>query len=337
LGLGQARASNPGLKWEETEEFNIGLDFTYGRFDGSINAYQKTTSDLLVEVRAVQPSPSEFALSNVGEVQNTGLEFDLEAFVIEQEDLNLTVGGNVSTNMNEITDLGTRDFIDHTQVSGPGQTGVNAQRLAEGHPIGAFYGPRYVGTNDNGDELYAVEGGDPTTDNVAATKQFIGNPVPDFSYGLNVNFRYQRFDASAFFRGEQGREIFNNTALEFQYENKAGTSNILQAALDDGVNAAQTPTYSSRWIQDASFFRLSSLTIGYRLPADRLGLRRARVYASGKNLFTITPYDGYDPEVNTNVTGRGLGFRSLARPTRGVDYTSYPRPRTFTLGVQIGL
>jgi iron complex outermembrane receptor protein len=336
-GVAQERAPNPDLKWEQTEEFNLGLDFTYGRFDGSINAYQKTTSDLLVDIRIPQPAPSEFQLSNVGNVENRGVEFNVEAFIFEQEDMNLSVGANVSTNHNEITDLGNRAFIDHTQVSGPGQTGVDAQRLAEGHPIGAFYGPKFVGTNENNQELYAVEGGEPTTDNTAATPQFIGNPIPDFSYGVNANFRYERFDASLFIRGEQGREIFNNTALEFQYQSKVGTSNILRSALNDGVAASQTPTYSSRWIQDASYVRLSSLTIGYKLPTEPLGLRRARVYASGQNLITLTPYDGYDPEVNTNVTGRGLGFRTLERPTRGVDYTSYPRPRTFTLGVQIGL
>lgn len=335
-GVAQERTANPGLKWEQTEEFNLGLDFTYGRFDGTFNVYQKTTSDLLVDIRVPQPAPSEFRLSNVGNVRNRGFEFNVETFIIEQEDLNLTVGANVSSNFNEITDLGGRSFIDHTQVSGPGQTAVDAQRLQEGHPIGAFYGPEFVGTNNNGDELYATADGGTTTDNTAAEKRFIGNPIPDFSYGLNTSFRYKRFDASLFIRGEQGREIFNNTALEFQYESKVGTSNILRSALNDGVNASQTPTYSSRWIQDASYLRLSSLTIGYRLP-EQIGLRRARVYASGQNLLTFTPYDGYDPEVNTNVTGRGLGFRSLARPTRGVDYTSYPRPRTITLGVQIGL
>ncbi len=337
-GVAQARAPNPDLKWEETEEYNLGLDFTFGRFDGTINAYRKVTTDLLVDIRVLQPAPSEFRLDNIGSVRNTGLEFNLQANVLNREDLSFTVGANASTNKNEITDLGAREFIDHTAVSGPGQSGVQAQRLTEGHPIGAYYGPKYMGPNDNGLETYATEDGGTTTDPTEAENQFIGNPIPNVSYGLNLNFRYQAFDASAFFRGEQGKQLFNNTALEFQYESKLGTSNILRPALNDQISADQTPVYSSRWIQNASFLRFDNLTLGYTLPnASQYGFRRIRIFATGQNLFVITPYDGYDPEVNTNVTGRGLGFRSLARPTRGVDYTSYPRPRTFTLGVQIGL
>lgn len=336
-GVAQARAANPDLKWEETEEFNLGIDFTYGRFDGSINAYQKETSDLLLDVPVLQPAPSGTRLENIGSVENQGLEFSLDAYVLDRENMTLSVGGNISTNKNEITSLGPRDFIDHTPVSGPGQSGVTAQRLAAGHPIGAFYGARFVGVTEEGLEQYATEDGT-TTSLTEAKNQFIGNPVPDFSYGLNVDFDYQAFDVSAFFRGEQGKQLFNNTGLEFGYLSKLGTSNIVESALNDGVSEDVTPSYSSRWIQNASYFRLDNLTIGYTLPnTGQYGFQRARVYASAQNVFTITPYDGYDPEVNTNVTGRGLGFRNLSRPTRGVDYTSYPRPRTFTLGVQLSL
>jgi iron complex outermembrane receptor protein len=337
-GVAQERAANPNLKWEQTQEFNVGLDFTAGRFNGSLNAYQKVTTDLLVDIPVLQPAVSDTRLENVGEVTNTGIEFNVDAYVFDRETTSLNVGANVSTNRNEITDLGDRPPINHTAVSGPGQTDVQAQRLEEGHPIGAFYGPVYAGTNEAGLETYETEDGGTTTNLSEARVDFIGNPVPDFSYGINLKYRYKSFDVGAFFRGEQGRELFNNTALEFAYESKLGASNIIQSALNDGVSADQEPVYSSRWVQEASFFRLDNLTIGYTLPnSDNYGLRRARIYASAQNVFVLTPYDGYDPEVNTNVSGRGLGFRNLALPTRGVDYTSYPRPRTFTVGIQLGL
>jgi len=282
------------------------------------------------------PAVSTEKLENVGEVQNTGVEASLNALVLDRENLSLRFSGNISSNKNEVRSLGGRDFIDHTGVNGAGQTGVDAQRLEPGHPIGAFYGPVFVRINDQGQEVYKTD--DSTTTTLGEAKRtFIGNPVPDFRYGLNVDFRYQNFDVSAFFRGAQGREILNNTALEFTTKSNLGRGiNVLQKALEDGTNADHVPVYSSRWVQNASYFRLDNLTIGYNVPnVGAYGLSRARVYGTVQNVFTITPYDGYDPEVNTNVTGRGLGFRSLARPTRGVDYTSYPRPRTFTLGVEL--
>lgn len=338
-GVAQERAPNPDLKWEETTEFNIGLDFIAGPFDGAVEFYQKTTTDLLLDVRVPPPAPSAFVLENIGEVQNTGVELSLNAFVIENQDMSLSLGGTISSNRNEIKDLGGRGFIDHSAVSGAGQTGVFAQRLQEGHPIGSFYGPVFLRINEAGEEVFATEDGGETTALGEAKRDFIGNPIPDFTYSLNTTFRYQSFDVSVFLRGEQGRELFNNTALEFQTKSNLGQGiGVLADALTDGTNESHLPQYSSRWIEDASYLRLDKLTIGYTLPnATTFGLRRARVYVSGQNLFVITPYDGYDPEVNTNVNGADLGFRTLARPTRGVDYTSYPRSRTFTFGVEVGI
>lgn len=337
-GVAQRQAPNPNLKWEETQEYNVALDFTAGRFDGSIEGYRKTTTDLLLEVPVPPPSVSTTRLGNVGEVQNTGIEASVSAFVIEREDMSLNVGLNASSNRNEVQSLGGREFIDHTPVNGAGQTGVDAQRLQAGHPIGAFYGPVFEHINDEGNEVYRTPDGGTTTSLGDAERAFLGNPVPDISYGLNLAYRYQGFDVSAFFRGEQGREIFNNTGLEFATKSNLGRGiGILEEALQDGTNSSHVPNYSSRWIQDASYFRLDNLTLGYTLSdASTYGLRRARIYGTVQNVFVITPYDGYDPEVNTNVTGRGLGFRDVARPTRGVDYTSYPRPRTFTLGLEVG-
>ena len=336
-GVAQERAPNPGLKWEETTEVNIGVDFTAGRFDGSLEVYSKNTQDLLLDVRVPPPAPSQFVLQNIGEVENRGIEFSVDAFVIEQENVSFSVGGTISSNYNEIKDLGGRGLIDHTSVNGAGQTGVFAQRLEAGNPIGAFYGPVFVGI-ENGQEVFETEDGGTTTTLGEARRDFIGNPIPDFIYSLNTSFQYNDFDVSVFFRGEQGRDLFNNTALEFQTKGNLGQGiGVLADALTDGTGEGHVPQYSSRWIEDASYFRLDKLTVGYTVPnASTFGMRRARVYISGQNLFTITPYDGYDPEVNTNVTGADLGFRSLARPSRGVDYTSYPRSRTFTFGVEVG-
>lgn len=337
IGVTQVRAASPGLKWEETRELNVGVDFTYGRFDGSVEYYRSLTEDLLLNTNTQQPAPSETVLDNVGSVSNQGVEASLEAYVIDREDLGLTIGANASSNRNEIEDLGGRGTIDHGAVSGQGLTDVQSQRLAPGHPIGSFYGPKFVGVNDSGEEVYETEDGT-TTDVGAAKDQFIGNVVPDISYGFSLRFRYSGFDANAFFRGEQGREVFNNTAAEFTTKSLVGRLNVLGESLNDGTSADHSPAFSSRWVEDASFLRLDKLTVGYNIPnAGRFNLRRARVYVSGQNLFVLTPYNGYDPELNTNVSGEGLGFRTLSTPSRGIDYTSYPRERRITVGIEVGI
>lgn len=339
VGVAQSRAASPELKWEETREVNVGVDFTAGRFDGSVEYYRSRTDDLLLDVRVLPPAPSSFVLDNVGAVSNEGVEATLDALVLDTENMSLNIGANASTNKNLVEDLGGRGTIDHGAVSGAGQSGVDAQRLEPGHPIGSFYAPVFVRINDQGNEVYETEDGGTTTTLGEARRAHVGNPIPDVSYGVNARFQYQNFDVSAFVRGEQGREIFNNTALEFTTKSNLGQQiNVLETALEDGTNAGHVPVYSSRWIQDASFLRLSKLTLGYNFPnVSEINMRRARVYVSAQNLFVLTPYDGYDPEVNTNVSGEGLGFRGLSTPSRGIDYTSYPTSRTFTLGVEIGL
>lgn len=337
-GVAQARTARPDLKWEETREFNVGVDFTYGRFSGTADYYRSETDDLLLNIRVLQPAPSAFVLDNVGAVSNEGVEASLEALVLDRENTSLTISANASSNRNEIDDLGNRGTIDHGTVGGRGLSGTTAQRLEAGHPIGSFYGPVFAGIDENGEETYRDGEGGTTTDAQNAPKSHIGNPIPDVAYSLNLRFQYHNFDASAFLRGEQGREILNNTALLFATKSRlAQDLNMLQQALNDGTGAGHQPTYSSRWVQDASFLRLDKLTVGYNLPnVSQYNLRRARIYLSTNNLFVFTPYSGYDPELNANVSGEGLGFRSLATPARGIDFSSYPRPRTFTLGIEFG-
>lgn len=338
IGVAPERGESPDLKWEQTSELNVGLDFLVGRFDGALDFYRRQTDDLLLDVRVPPPSFSEFVLQNVGSMENTGVEFSLNAQVFNRDDWSLNLGGNISSNRNEITDLGGRGTIDHAPVNGAGQTGVDAQRLEAGHPVGSFYGPVFVRINENGEEVYRTEDGGTTTELGDAAREYIGNAQPDFDYGFNLDFQYGNFDLGAFFRGSYGAQLFNNTALEFATKGNLGQGiGVLREALTDGTNEDHVPVYSSRWIEDASFFRLDNLTLGYNFPASaELGLRRARAYVSARNVFVITPYSGYDPEVNTNVSGQDLGFRTIARPARGVDYTSYPRSRTFTLGVELG-
>jgi len=344
IGTTQQRTTRPDLKWETTTEFNVGVDFTAGRFTGSVEYYNSNTDDLLLNVRVLQPAPSNFVLDNVGAVSNSGVEASLEALVLDQSDVSLTVNATASSNRNEVQSLGDRGTIDHGTIGGRGLSGQQSQRLEPGHPIGSFYGPIFVGI-ENGVEVFRDGKGGTTTDAQAAEEVHLGNPIPDVQYSLNVDFQYRSFDLGLFLRGEQGRQVLNNTALALTSKSRLAQGlNMLEEAANDRTDASHTPNISSRWVQDASFLRLDNLSLGYDFSSllatsglDGIRVRRARLFVTGSNLLVFTPYDGFDPELNTNESGEGLGFRNLATPSRGLDWANYPRPRTVTVGLQIGL
>ena len=331
-GFAPVNYANPDLKWEETATFNIGLDYSLlnGKFSGTIEYYEKNTSNLLLEVPVPQPAPVPTRIENVGKTRNRGLEFSLDALAVDRPGLNVLFGLVFSTNRNEVVSLGGRDQIITGTVSGRGQSDTFSQILLPGEPIGTFYGPVFLGVDANGRQQFADLDGDGQVEITGDDRTIIGNAQPDFTYGFRTNIYWGNFDFYVFIRGEQGRDVFNNTALVYQTKSAVlQNQNFLKAALDDPDALDEPAIYSSRWIEDGSFIRLDNVTVGYTF--NNLGpwsryLRRARIYVSGQNLLVITPYSGYDPEVNTNA---GLA-------TLGIDYTNYPRARTFTVGISLG-
>ncbi|MEM6784360.1 MAG: SusC/RagA family TonB-linked outer membrane protein [Bacteroidota bacterium] len=331
---------NLDLQWEEKQEFTAGIEYELlqGRFFGSLEFYRNTTDNLLLEVPAATPQLGDGQfLDNFGSLRNTGLDFALDAYAIDKSDMTLQIGVVFNTNSNEIVDLGSLTEVQTGTVSGRGQSGQNALLLREGESFPVFFGPEFAGFNDEGRQLYNVYDGDgnltgTTTDRGQATNRIIGDPRPAFSYGLRTRFDYKQFGVSMFIRGEQGRELFNNTALIFETQSAAAQGRGFFAdALDNPDAFDEAPTYSSRWIENASFLRLDNITLEYRPDMSIVTplVQSARVFLSIDNVFTITPYSGYDPEVNTNAQ---VGLISAT----GVDYTNYPRPRTFTIGVNLG-
>ncbi len=361
LGVAPSQFANPALQWESTASFNVGLDFGLlaGRLSGSIDYYRETTDNLLLTVTVPQPAVVSERLVNVGSMRNTGLELSLEALAVSREDLTVSVEANFATNRNEVVDLGDRAKIITGTVSGAGLTGVQSQIIKPGLSIGTFLGPVFVGVeqdlNSNGQldpgedlsgngeadfgrqvfENYKDTDSDGIGDELVGTtltpgpddRRLLGNALPDFTYGLTGSVNWHNWDLSIFFRGLYGRNLLNNTALEYTSKFLAKTGkNFLADALTSGIALEySSPVYSSRWVQDASFLRLEALTLGYTFH-DLPRVEQARVYVRGGNLFVITPYEGYDPEVNTNFTGVG---------STGIDYLNYPKPRTVTMGVNL--
>ena len=334
-GMYPNRNPNPDLKWEETAQFNVALDFGVleNRLSGTAEYYVKNTSDLLLEVAVVQPAVASTRLENVGRVRNQGFELTLDAVALSTPSIDWRAGLVFTSNRNEAVDLGGRSFIPTGSVSGEGQSGQNAQRILPGYALGTFFGPEFLRVNEQGRQVFARYKMDAQGNRTRDGETFapgaddygvIGDANPDFTLGFNSNANIGNFDFGFLVRGEMGRDVFNNTALV--YGNKTtGGRNFLRSALDRSDAIGEPAIFSSRWIEDGSFVRLQNVTLGYRFDIPGTEARSTRFYVSGDNLLLLTDYSGYDPEVHTET---GLA-------ARGIEYLSYPRPRTLTAGVSV--
>ena len=315
--------ANPDLQWEETAQANIGVDFGFfdERISGSIDIYNKTTNNLLLSFSTAAPSVVSSQWANVGEVTNKGVEVNLSAVVLESSDFTWRTNINFATNKNNVVSLSNETFSREEIRSGRG-SGVVANQdrikiIKPGLPLGTFYGKQFTGFDANGLETYLDEDGIAGADEVV-----IGQIEPDFTFGFNNSFAYKKFDATINFRGVVGNDVYNNTEAEFSYPASAPGVNVLRSVLTTEASRQQNAEFSSRWIQDASYLRLDNLSLGYNFDVSAINyIKKARLYVSGKNLFVLTDYTGWDPEVST----RG----------GGIDYLSYPRPRTFMIGASI--
>ncbi|MEP6998887.1 MAG: SusC/RagA family TonB-linked outer membrane protein [bacterium] len=335
-GLSATQVQNPDLKWETSEQTNFGIDWGMknDRFTGAIDIYQKTTKDLLLTVPVPQPAVVSTQIQNIGSVRNRGVEATLDARLIEQGARTLSSGLVLSVDRNSVQSLGDAPFIITGNVFGQGQSGRFSQRLIPGQPLGTFWGAKFLRVDSKGQQVFscvAASVGCVSGETFAPTggdEMIIGNANPKFNLGFRSNGSQGKFDASWLWRGEFGREVFNNTALVYSTKGNAKSSrNFLVTALSDPIGINEPAIYSSRWIENGRFFRLQNATVGYTfaLPGVLGGGRTTRVYLSGDNLLLFTPYSGYDPEV----------FVDAGVATRGIDYLTYPRARTFTTGAHI--
>jgi len=357
-GITPLRNANPDLKWEETAQTNVALDYGFlnNRLNGSLEYYVKNTHDLLLTVQVPQPAVVGDRLENIGKLQNKGVEFSLDGLLVQRGDFSWNAGLVYSHDKNKIVDLGTRTFIPDALASGQGQSNQFTQRIMVGQPIGTFVGPIFAGVCDancgNGADGVAGNADDPvkgqqmfnhytrngdgtltltgTTVSPAGDDfQVLGNANPTYTLGLHTNGTWKKFDFSMLIHREAGQKIFNNTALVYATKGNAlQDKNFLASALNDPTGIDQPAIYSSRWIENGSFTRLANITIGYtfNMPSFMGVARGSRVYFSGDNLGLWTPYTGYDPEVHSQLPGIA---------PRGIDYLHYPRPRTITGGLRV--
>lgn len=327
-GISTVEFANPDLKWEETTQYNVGLDFGFAndRFTGSIDVYRKETKDLLLNIEAAQPSPQPTFFQNLDAIiVNQGAEFSLNYDILQGDDFDWNAGFNISYNKNEITDFAGQ--IAAGTIRGAGLTNAFAQRLASGQPLYSFYLREFEGFDANGNPVH--EGG---VDN----QKFLGkSALPDFTGGLSTSASYKNWSASMYFNGQFGNYIYNNTANAFFTGGAIGSSNnvtkdVIALAGQEGRFAEAS--VSTRFLEKGDFVRLQTASISYNVPLSEGLFKSMRLSLTGQNLFVITDYSGLDPEVSV-VPGGGDLLNGL--PIAGIDYSAFPRPRTFTLGFNV--
>lgn len=322
-----AQYSNPDIKWEETTQHNIGLDFGFfdSRLRGSFDWYYKKTEDLLLRVDVPAPSLITSQIANVGSVENKGIEFEIAGDIVRTKDWTWDLSFNISKNVNEVVSLSndkwTGDDVLSAPCQGQGLSGSYAQRIKEGYAIGTFWGKEFTGIDEKGFETYRKN------EDGTVWEGEIGCAQPDFMYGIQTNVRYKNWSLSANLRGTVGNDVYNCTANNLMYTSNLPGRSVMNGALESGVSYSMQKAFSSRWIEDASFLRLDNLTVGYNFSVPQLKISQARVTLSGQNLFCITGYDGLDPEVSSELSSNAVAF--------GVDYLSYPRARTFAIGLNV--
>ncbi len=325
-GTSDVSFENPDLKWEETSQLNFGIDFGFvnDRLSGSLDLYRKDTQDLLLQVQSAQPAAQPFTFTNVdGSVINQGVEFSINYDIIQQEDMTWNFGFNIAYNKNELQDF--EGQFNAGTIFGQGLTGAFAQILTEGEPLFSYFLREFEGFDANGQSI---------TGNNDLQVLVGKSALPDFNVGISTSFNYKNFDASVFFAGQYGHYIYNNTQNAFFTAGSiAGGRNVTTDVIGNGEAGTNAADVSTRFLEKGDFLRLQNATIGYNVPLKGDGVfKTMRVYAAGQNLFVITDYSGLDPEVSTAPTA---GSNNLLNnlPTAGIDYTAFPRPRTYTFGL----
>jgi len=350
-GYGPSAPANPDLKWEQTSQYNLGIDAKlFKNFTLAIELFQKNTTGMLMQVVIPQyVGASSQPWGNIASMWGRGLELEL-GYINQFGNLFLNVKGNASFTKNEISDIGSNEYLTNATMQ---SSAYEVSRKVVGQSVNEFYGFKYLGVFQTQSEIdsYVDSEGDKIQPNAkpgdykwldvnddgtinSSDRTWLGNPTPNFTYGFTLNLAYRGFDLVAFGQGVSGNKIFNQLRrLDIpgsNYMNSAlgrwtgpGTSDTYARIVDgDPSNNFSVP--SQFYLQDGSYFRLKTLQLGYNFSGsilEKISFSKARIYVSGNNLFTLTKYEGYDPEIG--------GGQSIY----GIDRGVYPQARSFMVGI----
>nr|WP_299387359.1 SusC/RagA family TonB-linked outer membrane protein [Allomuricauda sp.] len=330
-GLAIVATDVPDLQWEPTLNLNVGLDFGFNndRFSGSIDVYRNETTDVLLQTPPAAPAVDPFQFGNQdATIINQGIEFAFNYDWVQTEDVNFSTAFNIAYNENEVQDFASS--VNTGEINGQGLSGAFAQRFEAGQSLFSYYMAIFEGFDSDGFPIYRdVDGngvGDPIGD-----QTFIGeDALPDITTGLSLNLRVKNWDASAYFAGQFGFHVYNNSANGFFTAGSINNArNVTQDVITSGEAGGASADVSTRFLESGDFVRLQNATLGYNWPVSGDGLLKSlRFSLTGQNIFLITDYTGIDPEVTVQTGDLGSGI-----PTRGIDWAAFPAARTFTLGI----
>jgi iron complex outermembrane receptor protein len=325
-GITFKRTPNPDIKWETTQQLNFGIDvgILNNRLSGTVDLFSKNTTDVLLEIPALAPSPTATQWQNVPglTIKNMGLEVGITGVMIDQKDITWDATLNMAMIKNNVTGLPTP--IRTGNAAGQGLSATTVQLIANNQPIGSFYGMVFQGFDASGVSIYKKDAkGTPV-------QEFLGSALPTTTMSLSSTLRIKNLDFSMFWYGTQGNKVYNNTANALFVKGTLDkSSNVRTDILSSVESPGNSNAFSSRFIEDGSFIRLSNLTVGYTFNTKPIKwISKLRVYATGNNLLLLTNYKGFDPEINSDASNNGV-------PSMGIDYSSFPKSRTFTFGVNL--
>lgn len=335
----QTRNVNPGLKWESTQQWNVGIDFgLIQKLRGTLELYYKKTTDLLWTYPVPQPPYIVGTmLANAGDMVNKGIEFTLGYNIVRSKDFTLDANMSLAYNHQEITKLnsGIYQLSDKGVQAGSlhnirGLSGIYSQYVREGYPAGSFFGPHCTGIDENGN--YILD----TDDEGNVVEHYLGSAQPKWNLGLAINATYKDFDLNISGYGMFGQKVLNATRMQLFDATRLPSQNTLDDFVGSGIKGGLV--YSDYFIERGDFFRLQNITLGYTIPkTKKFGFEKIRVYFTAENLFCITGYDGTDPEVyipDNVLQGPGID-RMISDNDTGNGATYSPRPRTFSLGLNL--
>ena len=314
---------NPDLKWETVSSTDIGLDFSIlnGRVTGFLDYFNKKTTDPIYLNTISEPTAGGTVYQNLnGYITNKGFEFALNAGIIEKKDFSWNIQTNFSFFKNNFVYpvAGKLPLTFTGALHGQGSSGAYSEAIANNHPVDVFYLPQFQGFGSNGIGKYST------------APIYAGDPNPSLYYGITTDVNYKKFSLIINTHGSTGNKIFNNTAMSVtNISNIIGGRNIAANLVNSGEATANAITPSTRFLESGNYFKLGGATIRYS--AGNISyFKNVTIYLTGTNLFVISKYTGFDPEVNVNKALNGV-------PSLGIDYIGFPSARTFSLGLNFSL
>ncbi len=331
----QSNIKNDDLKWETSTTINAGVDFSLwkNKLYGSIDFFQKSTTDALFEQTLAPPGPAGRIWVNLdGEIINKGVEIALTGNLINKNDWNWDLSANATFLKNSVN--GLLGYYETAALRGQGFSGVTGQRMVNDQPLNVWYLAKYEGLDPaTGQSQYLGLDGSISTKNDPATNKFyVNSPNPSTLIGISTNVTYKKYSLGANMNGAFGHYLFNNTAATTLGISNLSARNIGEAFFDTSVkeSTSNSAAPSTRYLEKGDYMKLANVTLGYKVGDIGNTFKNFNISLTGQNLFIITKYTGFDPEVNTD--GASGGIASL-----GIEYLPYPPARSILLGVNFSL